>query len=158
MVSYELYGLKKSAKRYENEENVHNPHLRSLIISCFLRSVYALLISPSIKLRNEFIENLFFDDKYKNLLLYSGTQRLYANYNMYIIIEQLFKTLNIKIILKACDYHEDEEIREKSKKIINLQKNIFKDQFQNEEKNLQAELFLFHTLYITSLYNIEQVV
>ena len=152
MVSYELYGLKKSAKRYENEENVHNPHLRSLIISCFLRSVYALLISPSIKLRNEFIENLFFDDKYKNILLYSGTQRLYANYNMYIIIEQLFKTLNIKIILKACDYHEDEEIREKSKKIINLQKNIFKNQFQNEEKNLQAELFLFHTLYITSLY------
>ena len=152
MVSYELYGLKKNAKRYENEENVHNPHLRSLIISCFLRSVYALLISPSIKLRNEFIENLFFDDKYKNLLLYSGTQRLYANYNMYIIIEQLFKTLNIKIILKACDYHEDEEIKEKSKKIINLQKNIFKDQFQNEEKNLQAELFLFHTLYITSLY------
>ena len=153
LTSYELYGVKEGSKRREIDENVNNPHLRSLIISCFFRGVYAILISPSIKMRNDFVINIFFDDKYKYLLLYAGTQKMYMNYNMFMIIEKLFNIENLHIIKKACSFTIDKE-NPKNNKIKKFNEIIFfaEEKCENSELKLNAELNLFHKYYITALY------
>ena len=153
LTSYELYGVKEGSKRREIDENVNNPHLRSLIISCFFRGVYAILISPSIKMRNDFVINIFFDDKYKYLLLYAGTQKMYMNYNMFMIIEKLFNIDNLHIIKKACSFTIDKE-NPKNNKIKKFNEIIFfaEEKCENSELKLNAELNLFHKYYITALY------
>ena len=149
--SYELYGIKEGSKRREMDENINNPHLRSLIISTFLRGVYSMLISPSIKMREDFIKNLFCDDKYKYLLLYAGTQRLYINYDMFMIFEKLFHISNFETIIKACTFSPS-SLNTKEDVIKKFNETIFNKNFENSESKLNKELNLFHKFYMTSLF------
>ena len=149
--SYELYGIKEGSKRREMDENINNPHLRSLIISTFLRGVYSILISPSIKMREDFIKNLFYDDKFKYLLLYAGTQRMYINYDMFMIFEKLFHINNFETIIKACSF-SPYSLNSKEDVIKKFNETIFNKNYESSDSKLNKELNLFHKFYMTSLF------
>ena len=149
--SYELYGIKEGSKRREIDENINNPHLRSLIISTFLRGVYSILISPSIKMREDFIKNIFCDDKYKYLLLYAGTQKMYNNYDMFMIFEKLFDINNFETIVKACSF-SPYSLNLKEDVIKKFNETIFNKNYESSDSKLNKELNLFHKFYMTSLF------
>ena len=149
----ELYGLDPKAKRREKEENVNNPHLRSLIINSFIRCIYSILISPSIEIRNDFLEMLFIDDKYKNILLYVSTQKYYSHFNFYYVISEIFKIENIKKLIEANSY-DPLKTEKKNKKINAINDLIFttKNSSEEFEKRTKYEMNIFHNLYITAIY------
>ena len=124
--SYQFYGGKFLSLRNSNEETVNNPHLRSLIISSFLRCIYSILISPSIEIRKDFIKILFLEDVYKKFLIYVSVQRFYKHTHLFTILERIFQDVNFFTILGAINYEPYKQSDNKAKE-QELQNFIFND-------------------------------
>jgi hypothetical protein len=100
---YDKYGFNNFERR-TTMENENNPHLRSLMICALLRSLYCIQISPAKKVRQDFVHQLFLDDKFKKFILFIGTG-LDNDYNIshkaICLFEKLFTKSNLFAIIRG---------------------------------------------------------
>lgn len=135
---YQLYGFVITHKRHSEEESVHNPHIRSLLVSSLLRCIYSLLISPSKQITSNFMEILFLDDKWKNLIMLLDTSSMFEYniahkaINTFQIIFNKFQLLPILRSFRNKSYY----VNENGSPV---------GTYVNEER-------LFHTFYLFTLY------
>jgi hypothetical protein len=135
---FQLYGFDFTHKRQLEEETVHNPHIRSLIVSSLLRCIYSLLISPSKQITSNFMEILFLDDKWKNMIMLIDTASMFEYniahkaINTFQIIFNKFQLLPILRSFRNKSYY----VNENGSPV---------GSYVNEER-------LFHTLYLFTLY------
>jgi hypothetical protein len=100
---YDKYGFGNMERR-TSMENENNPHMRSIMISALLRSLYSILISPSKRIRQDFVHQFFLDDKFKKFILFIGTGKD-VEYNIsnkiVCLFEKLFARTNLFSIIRG---------------------------------------------------------
>lgn len=154
--NYSLVGLSSNGKRLKKEENVDNPHLRSLIIASFLRCCYGLAISPSKEIQKEFIQCLFIDSKIKDILLFVDTS-LYEYNNMnkiVMLLNKIFTVDNLSLILSSLQFKLKEAQYKESKEKGPAQflNKFFMKQSHNPENDIFNDKVTFHILYVVTLF------
>ena len=137
--TYEKYGLISSHHRIANEETVDNPHLRSLIISSLLRSIYAILISPSKKVREDFVEILFIENIWKNFILYIDTGVKFE----YGILEKI-----LLIFERVFDIHNLNQFYNILDKINSYSLNLKRSEEESNKLLLEKKIFHFYYVYV----------
>ena len=98
---YSRYGIDSDAKRYINEENHNNPHLRSLIMSALLRCIYTALSSKHLIVRQNFIEIIINNNLFKDIIFLTDLTLIFEfniHYKIFSVFSLLFSKKNIKIM------------------------------------------------------------
>ena len=170
---YSEYGKNdNNLLRIETEETPHNPYLRSLCISSFLRCIYALLEYPSnSKIKHDIISLLSQDNYIKDLSkLVDSTKLLDCNISTKYLIIVKYILSNSKIFyeetLKKINYPNKEKIAQgyylnklgiisyMIKKIIKVFKSDLKLE-NNNHKLLISEISIVSSLVCNELETIE---
>ena len=170
---YSPNGIDETGKRIRKEETVDNPHLRSLTISAFLRCCFGLMISPSKEIRNDFIQQLFIDNKIKQILLLVDTSlHNYNNSNkICLLLEKIYNIDNLSLIIDTLKYRPAPSSQQKKNKTANEFINSFfydstldndshsssaeiatATTYKNTEYKHHEEKIIFHSFYVISLY------
>ena len=170
---HSLNGIDETGKRIRKEETVDNPHLRSLIISAFLRCCFGLMISPSKEIRNDFIQQLFIDNKIKQILLIVDTSlHRYNNSNkLCLLLEKIYSIDNLSLIIDTLKYRPAPSSQQQKNKTANeFVNSFFYDStldndtpsssaeiataitYKNTEYKHHEEKIIFHSFYVISLY------
>ena len=170
---HSLNGIEETGKRIRKEETVDNPHLRSLTISAFLRCCFGLMISPSKEIRNDFIQQLFIDNKIKQILLLVDTSlHGYNNSNkICLLLEKIYSIDNLSLIIDTLKYRPAPSSQQKKNKTANEFINSFfydstldndspsssadiatASTYKNTEYKHHEEKIIFHSFYVISLY------